>query len=245
MIELKNIHKSFGERKILSGLNAQIPRQSFTTLFGPNGCGKSTLMNILTGLDTPDSGEVRGFNPKANRVGFVFQDYRRSLLPWLTVEENILFPLKIKGVSKGAAHKALEELMATVGVQVDLTQRVYTLSGGQAQTVCLLRGLIIQPELLILDEPFSALDYERTLSLRQIVMDAAAALKLTVLFISHDIEEALYLGDQVLFLSRPPTTVSAVVPVSFSRPREISLLGSPEFSRLKLEALEHFQRALL
>jgi len=241
MISLINIEKSFGQKKILSGVSLEIKEGTFTTIFGPNGCGKSTLVNILSGLETASSGEVLGADKLHKKVGYVFQDYRKSLLPWGTVQENIVFLLIIRGVSKTNSRTKLKELLDLTGIALDLNQPVISLSGGQAQATCILRALIIEPKLLILDEPFAALDYERTLSLREKLSEIATRLKLTVLFISHDLEEAILLGDRVVFLSKSPTKIIKILDVTISKPRTAKVLASEEFRLLTNTALEIFK----
>lgn len=241
MIQFKNIQKSFGAQKILTNISFDIPPGSFITLFGPNGCGKSTLMNILCGLVKPDAGEIGDAFIIKNKIGYVFQDYRRHLLPWLNGKENILFPLRLRGMTTKECEKKLESLQEKIHIPIDLHQKVFTLSGGQAQMISLMRALIIDPQLLILDEPFSAIDYSLTLSFRQKIIEVAQDLKLTTLFISHDLEEALYLGDQVVFLTPRPSHVERVLNIPFTRPRTPELLGSPEFAALKLEGLHILQ----
>lgn len=245
VISFSHLEKSFvsptGRRVILNDVNFSVQPGSFVTIFGPNGCGKSTLVKMLGGLETPDRGSIVGAHAMRGKIGFVFQDYRRTLLPWLDVEENILFPLRLRGVRIADGRRKLNELVGLTQFRCDLKQRAFLLSGGQAQMVSLLRALIIEPELLILDEPFSALDYGRTLLLRETLSTIAEALGLTVIFISHDLDEALYLGDQVVFLTKSPTTVSEILTVSHARPRKPELLGSSEFSALKLRALKIFQ----
>lgn len=241
MISLKNIEKSFGDKKILSGVSLEIQEGTFTTIFGPNGCGKSTLVNILSGLEAASSGEVLGADKLRGKVGYVFQDYRKSLLPWGNVEENILFPLMLRGVRKEDSKARLQNLLELTGLALDLKQPVISLSGGQAQAACILRALIIEPRLLILDEPFAALDYERTLSLREKLSEITTRLKLTVLFISHDLEEAILLGDRVVFLSKSPTKVLKILDVSIQKPRTAEVLGTEEFRTLTNTGLEIFK----
>jgi NitT/TauT family transport system ATP-binding protein len=238
MIASSSIHKSYGSHIVLDDLSFTIQTGEFVTLFGPNGCGKSTLMNILAGLDTNYTGSIQSDIALEGQIGFVFQDYRRSLMPWLSVAENILLPLQLRGVSPQDQQQKLNGLLERVKINFSLSQHVFTLSGGQAQMVSLLRALIIDPKILILDEPFSALDYERTLELRQTIMEVAKDFELTVLFISHDLDEALYLGDRVVFLTRKPTHIADILDVNFSRPRAIDVLGSSEFAALKLKALK-------
>lgn len=245
MISVKNLKKSFISqgvtRVILDSISFDIPESSFTTFFGPNGCGKTTLVNIISGLEKEYSGKILAPDITKHEIGYVFQDYRRSLLPWHSVEENILFPLTIQGLNRTEKHKKLEQLLSVTSLKLDLSQRVFSLSGGQAQAVCILRALIINPRILILDEPFAALDYEITLALRRLISDISRAMKLTVLFISHDLEEALILGDQVVFLSRHPTKVVEVLKVDLPYPRKLELVTSQEFIDLKARSINLMQ----
>lgn len=248
LIQFQKVKKSFqsaeGTKHILADVSLDVEKGSITTLFGPNGCGKTTLMNLLIGFDNEDSGAILGREALVGKIGTVFQDYRKTLLPWRTAAQNIALPLEFRGYSSKRINEKIEELVALTEVPFDLNQRVFTLSGGQAQLVNLLRALVIEPELLILDEPFSALDYERTLDLRQKVLTIATRLSLTVLFICHDLDEAIYLGDSVVFLSRSPTRVIKVLSVPFGEIREPKILASSEFARLKGEALSVFSDSL-
>ena len=248
MIEASNIKKSFksstGARKVLEDISFTIPDSSFTTIFGPNGCGKSTLVNILAGLEKADSGTISGTSNLNKNIGYVFQDYRRSLLPWQSVKENILFPLKIRGMNSADQEKSLSEILELTGIKLDLKQKVYSLSGGQAQATCILRALIIKPSLLILDEPFAALDYERTISLREVISKVAKLLNLTVLLISHDLDEAITLGDQVLFLTKSPTKTEQILPITLPYPRSLQTTASEQFLAYKKNAIDIFNRCV-
>jgi len=243
MIKFNAIHRAYGASVVLDNVSFDVQEGQFITLFGPNGCGKSTLMNILTGADKATSGTIEGVDALKGQIGFVFQDYRRTLLPWRSGKNNILLPLTLRGMDRSEQIKRLAALKEKLKPDFDLRQRIYTLSGGQAQMISLMRALIIQPKLLILDEPFSALDYGRTLAYRQMVMNVAKDFNLTTLFISHDLEEALYLGDRVVFLTGKPTRVQQILDVPFARPRAPALLGTPEFAALKLKGMEIFSQA--
>ena len=250
MITIREIAKSFQNPKcgssslIIDQLNLDLPELSCSILFGPNGCGKSTLLQIVSGLEKADSGIIKDSNNLRSNVGFVFQDYRRSLLPWLNAEENILYPLKMRGASRVEQQSALEYALARAQPDFDLRSRVYSLSGGQAQLIALLRALAIRPSLLILDEPFSAIDYERTLELRQILRSIAEERSLSIIMVSHDLDEAIFLADQLVLLKRRPTSVAKIIKLSFSEPRKIEVMGSTEYAAAKLNALEAFRLGL-
>ena len=234
MISLREIKKSFtrgnSTKTVIDGISFDCEKHSFTTIFGPNGCGKSTLLNIITGLDKDYGGSLTLSGVTQHEIGYVFQDYRRSLLPWRTVRDNILFPLQIRRIPLEIQETRLQEVLKLTGLSVDLLQPVYSLSGGQAQAVCIMRALIIEPKLLILDEPFAALDYEKTLSLRSLISLISKQLKLTVVFISHDLDEAILLGDRVVFLSRYPARVIKILDVELPYPREPHLVTSTQFN---------------
>lgn len=237
MLAFKNISISFNQQPVLQDFSLTITQGKIYTIFGPNGCGKSTLMNILAGLIKPQSGAVEGFAALQSKIGYVFQDYRRHLLPWLSARDNILFPLKLRGLATSEQIAQLTELLKIVPVSFNLDSCVLGLSGGQAQLVSLLRALIIKPQLLILDEPFSALDYHTTISLRQTLLAVAKAYNLTVLFISHDLDEALYLGDEVVFLTKRPAHVQQQLSVVCHSERTALWTTTPEFAALKKQAL--------
>lgn len=244
-IEIREIEKSFVENgkvvPVLSGLSLSIKKGEFFTLFGPNGCGKTTLMNILAGTEHPDKGEIKLYSEsKDNYVSYVFQDFRGSLIPWKNVEDNIGFPLKIRGVKKPERTRKVEEIFEKFDIKLDPKAKVYALSGGQAQLTSLLRALIVKPEVLILDEPFSALDYKTRLLMIQTIEKIWRAAGITIIFISHDIDEAIYLGDHLAILSERPAIAKGVLEIPFKRPRDLKLFGTPEFASYKKGALEIF-----
>jgi NitT/TauT family transport system ATP-binding protein len=172
----------------------------------------------------------------------VFQNYREALFPWLPAFDNISYPLKLMGVPKAERARRVERLVARLGVKIDLALYPYYLSGGQQQLVSIMRALIVEPEILFLDEPFSALDYEMTLFMRDQLQRVFMETKTTTVLVSHDLEEAVYLSDHVLLLSRHPARVVEFVPYDAPRPRTDKTMTEPAFIATKAHCLKLFQR---
>ena len=214
------------------------------SVFGPNGCGKSTLINMVAGLMPFDRGEVLfdGKTLRETRIGYVFQNYRDALFPWRRAIDNIRYPLKLAGQSAQEVDRRVEQLVASFQVTFDLNRYPYELSGGQQQLVSIMRALAPQPEVLFLDEPFSALDYEMTLFIRDRLQQVFIETGTTMVLVSHDLEEAVWLADTIVLLTRRPTQVAEVLKFDAPRPRDIASLTDPVFLRTKARALEVFQR---
>ncbi len=243
-ITVRGLRKRFGANAVYDGFDLDIPRGQFISVFGPNGCGKSTLINMMAGLLPVDGGEILfdGQTVREIRVGYVFQNYREALFPWLRARDNIVYPLRFMRVGRAERERRLEALVARLGVRIDLNRYPYEMSGGQQQLVSILRALIIEPEVLFLDEPFSALDYEMTLFMREQLQRIFADIGATTLIVSHDLEEAVYLADQVLLLSRAPTRIADMVCVDAARPRTDATLAEAGFVATKAHCLAVFQR---
>ncbi|CEG50973.1 ABC transporter [Stutzerimonas xanthomarina] len=243
-ITIRQLNKAFGGVPLYQDFDLDIPRHRVTCIFGPNGCGKSTVMNMIAGLIPVDSGSILfdGKSLKETRIGYVFQNYREALFPWLRAIDNIKYPLKINGRSPEECEQRAQKLIATFDLQFDLKRYPYELSGGQQQLVSILRALAPEPEVLFLDEPFSALDYEMTLMIREKLQDLFRLTSLTTVIVSHDLEEAVYLADEVLLLSKRPTRVAETVPFSAPRPRTIDTLSSSDFIATKSHCLKIFQQ---
>jgi len=214
------------------------------SVFGPNGCGKSTLINMIAGLVPADAGQILfdGRKLAAINFGYVFQNYREALFPWLRAFDNIAYPLKLKNVPPAERRSRTEKLVEHLGIKLDLALYPYQMSGGQQQLVSILRALVVEPEILFLDEPFSALDYEMTLFMRGQLQRIFLETGTTTILISHDLEEAVFLADRVLLLSRHPARVAAFMPVAAPRPRTDATLSDPGFVHTKAECLSIFQR---
>lgn len=241
-ITITGLRKRFGNKAIFDGFDAAIPKGRVTSIFGPNGCGKSTLLNIVAGLIPADAGTIDfGRNGTEPRTAYVFQDYRAALFPWRTAYKNIAYPLQIAGYSKTEQAERIDELAEMLGITFDLSAHPYTFSGGQQQLTAVARSLAIQPDILFLDEPFSALDYEMTLSLRDKLQEVFQATGVTMVVVSHDLEEAVYLSDAILLLTKPPTQVASLLEYDAPRPRTLTDVASDEFNRVKAEALRIFQ----
>jgi NitT/TauT family transport system ATP-binding protein len=239
----KEFKKSSGTTKVLDALNLEVNKGEFVTVFGPNGSGKTTLLNIISGIENADSGDVlvHGKNPKDAHVGFVFQNYNESLFPWRTVSENITFPLEIKGVDKDKQQHIADHLLNKVGLLHSKDKYVYELSGGQKQLVSICRAVASNPDVLIMDEPFSALDYSTTRMMELELLDIWQEKKITTLFVSHDIDEAIFLADKVVVLSPRPGTVKHIFEVKLPRPRTLDMLSSQAFTELRNEILKIFE----
>ena len=243
-ITVRGLCKAFGAAAVYERFDIDIARGQVLSVFGPNGCGKSTLINLIAGLIPPDGGEILlgGKTLAATKIGYVFQNYREALFPWLTAWKNIEYPLKLMKLEPRERHERVERLVTRLGVQIDLARYPYELSGGQQQLVSILRALVVEPEVLFLDEPFSALDYEMTLFMREQLQRIFLETRTTTVLVSHDLEEAVYLADRVLLLTRRPARVADDVAMALARPRSDDTLSDADFVRIKGHCLEVFQR---
>ena len=243
-VTVRGLRKSFGTVTIYDGFDIDIPRGRFVSIFGPNGCGKSTLINLIAGLVPADGGEIRigGKAVRESRIGYVFQNYREALFPWLRAIDNVEYPLKIAKVPRAERRARVDRLIAKFDVKIDLKRYPYEMSGGQQQLVSIMRSLVVEPEVLFLDEPFSALDYEMTLFMRDQLQKIFNETRTTMVLVSHDLEEAVYMADKVLLLSRAPTRIADFPDVPCPRPRSPETLIDPVFTALRGHCLEVFQR---
>ncbi|MFK7762203.1 MAG: ABC transporter ATP-binding protein [Roseobacter sp.] len=241
---IRGLQKSFNDTLVYDDFDLTLPLGSFTSIFGPNGCGKSTLINMISGLMPMDAGGVLydGRTIQQTRISYVFQNYREALFPWLRAIDNIHYPLKLQGVPKAERLRRVDQLVSDFGIKIDLNAFPYALSGGQQQAVSILRALVREPDVLFLDEPFSALDYEMTLLMREKLQVIYEKTGTTMILVSHDLEEAVQMADQVLLLTRRPTRVAELVDNPLIRPRDAATLVSADFVALRSQCLEIFQR---
>ena len=243
-VTVSGLCKGFAGAALYDDFNLTIPAGTFTSVFGPNGCGKSTLINMMAGLQPFNAGQILfdGRDVRAVKIGYVFQNYREALFPWRRAIENIEYPLKIQGMSAGKRRERVQELIEQFDVRFDLNRYPYQFSGGQQQLISILRALAPRPEVVFLDEPFSALDYETTLFIREKLQSVFMDRKITMILVSHDLEDAAYLADQVIMLTRRPTRIAAIVPVPLPFPRTDATLYDARFIDAKRRSLEIFQR---
>jgi NitT/TauT family transport system ATP-binding protein len=228
-----------GEVRAIERVSMEIPDASFACIVGASGCGKSTLLNIMAGLVEPTSGAVtvdgdaiRGAG--ADR-GMVFQSY--TLYPWLKVRENIEFGLALKGMGKSERRRISDSLLGEMGLRE--FERAYPkeLSGGMKQRVAIARALANDPKVLLMDEPFGALDALTRASAQRFLTGIWEQHRRTIAFVTHDIEEAIFLGDTVFVMTPRPGQIREVIPVTLPRPRSLDDLGSPAFAELKRRIL--------
>ncbi|GAB2873149.1 ABC transporter ATP-binding protein [Streptomyces mayteni] len=242
MIEIRGVTKKFTGREgsqvhALSDIELVVGDNEFLTILGPSGCGKTTLLRAIAGLIDWDEGEilvdgapVRGPGPER---AMVFQNF--ALLPWATVLDNIAFGLQLRGEAKAVRHEKARELIELVGLGGFESRLPGELSGGMQQRVGLARALAIEPQVLLMDEPFGALDEQTRRILQEELLGIWERRRLTVVFITHSMEEAVMLGDRVVLMSPRPGRVAEIVPVDIPRPRSAhvdDLERSPEFTAI-------------
>lgn len=245
-IEIQGLCKSFGGQILYDDFSLTLPNNQITSVFGPNGCGKSTLINMVSGLLPFDKGQVliNGKPIRRARIGYVFQNYRDALFPWMSAFDNIAYPLRVKGVSDRECRDRVQQMIDNFNIRLDLERYPYSFSGGQQQLISILRALVAEPEVLFLDEPFSALDFEMTLFVRDKLQEIFMATQVPMLMVVHNLEEAVYLADTILLLSKRPTHLVEAVSFDAPRPRTPDTLSSPEFIETSRHCLEIFRQEM-
>ena len=248
LLSVKNVTRVFeGKRgnttQALQPIDLEVAENDFVTILGPSGCGKSTLLRIVAGLDFPSTGRVLldgkpVEGPGADR-GMVFQSY--TLFPWLTVEENIRFGLRERGLGAAEQKERSDDFIAKVGLRGFEQHYPKQLSGGMQQRTAIARALTNDPRILLLDEPFGALDNQTRVLMQELLLGIWESARKTVLFVTHDIDESIFMASRVAVFSARPGRIKADIAVDFPHPRSYTLKTSPEFMDIKARLTEEIR----
>jgi NitT/TauT family transport system ATP-binding protein len=249
LLEIRGVSRIFPALRGGSPVTALPPtdltldENDFVTILGPSGCGKSTLLRMVAGLDRPSAGRIcldgRPISGPGPERGMVFQSY--TLFPWLTVRQNIAFGLQQKRLSAAEQAEIVDAYIARVGLRGFEEHWPRHLSGGMQQRCAIARALANQPRVLLLDEPFGALDNQTRSLMQELLLGIWERERKTVLFVTHDIEEAVFMASRVVTMSARPGRIKSQTPVPFGHPRDYTLKSSPEFSRLRLQLTEELR----
>lgn len=242
LVDIKDLRKAYGqgadEHLAIKGVTLGADKGEFVCIVGPSGCGKTTLLRCLSGLLPPTSGSVelhgKTVDGPPDEMALVFQEYNRSLFPWMSVRRNVEMPLKKRMRSRQERHQAVSEALAAVGLSGFENRYPWQLSGGMQQRVAIARAIAYRPEILLMDEPFASVDAQTRSELEDLVLRVRREFGVTVLFVTHDIDEAVYLADRVVILSPPPCEVQEVLDIDLPRPRnQTSTKELPKYSQLR------------
>ena len=249
ILEIKELGKTYGTgpraTHAVGRVTFDVEEREFVCVVGPSGCGKTTLLKGTGGLLEPTRGEVLVNGQRVTEpppeTALVFQEYGRSLMPWTSVRSNVLLPLRHKKLDRAERGRLVEEAVEAVGLTRFLDHYPWQLSGGMQQRVAIARALAYQPAILLMDEPFASVDAQTRGDLEDLILRVREEFGITILFVTHDIDESVYLADRVIVLTHSPTEVKEIVPVPLPQPRDqIATKASPEFVELRA----HVQRLI-
>ena len=253
MLEITHLAKTYGTdekaTEALRDVTFVVEDGEFVCVVGPSGCGKTTLLKCVAGLLRPTRGEtiLRGkrVTEPPEEMALVFQEYGRSLMPWASVRNNVLLPLRHKRLSRSERTRLVEEALESVGLTRFIDHYPWQLSGGMQQRVAIARALAYQPSILLMDEPFASVDAQTRGDLEDLVLRVREEYGITILFVTHDIDESVYLADRVVVLTHSPTEVKEIVQVDLARPRDqIATKELPEFLQLRGHVYRLIKREL-
>lgn len=237
ILEVDHITKRFGDLLVLDDISFTVRQSEFLCIVGPTGCGKTTFLNSLSRLYAIDSGKIlfRGeeIDPSRHDMAYIFQEY--SAMEWLTVEQNVSFGLRVKGFDRKTVRERTERSLSMVGLDRYRNYYPRQLSASMLQRVAIARGFAVEPKLLLMDEPYGQLDLQLKFKLEDELLRLWSATRTTCIFITHNIEEAVYLSDRILVLTNKPTSIKRELINDLPRPRRIS---SPDFIRLRNEVTD-------
>lgn len=236
-VKVQNMTKRFGDLLVLDDISFDVKKGEFLCIVGPTGCGKTTFLNCITKLYEPSAGEIliggEPVNLKKHNIAYIFQEY--STMPWLTVEQNVAFGLEIKGIGKATIKKEVAEVLEIVGLTAYRDYYPVELSTSMVQRVVIARAFATKPELLLMDEPYGQLDVELRFKLEDELIRLWKRTGTTVIFITHNIEEAVYLSENILVLTNKPTTIKKKLKNTLPRPRSVV---DPAFVKVRNEVTE-------
>jgi len=242
-ISIRNVSMQYpdpdgGIKHVLSDISYDVTEHHFVSIVGPSGVGKTTLLRLLTGLARPTAGEIQVQGQRISGpptgLAVVLQDYTRSLMPWLTIEKNIALPLKKQKLGKNETRERIESSLQEVGLTGTGKQYPWQMSGGMQQRASIARALAVRPDILVMDEPFASVDAQTRFDLEDLVLKVRADFGITTLMVTHDIDEAVYLSDEIVVLHGRPAVVRDVVVVDIPFPRsQIETRNDPKFADLR------------
>jgi NitT/TauT family transport system ATP-binding protein len=251
MLRVEHLNKSYGEGpeavQAIGDISFEIRANELVCIVGPSGCGKTTLLKCVSGLLAPTAGEVwledeRVVGPP-DRMALVFQEYSRSLFPWMTVRQNVAFPLRRRRLGKQKRQDLVEEAVESVGLTAAIDRYPWQLSGGMQQRVAIARALAYQPAILLMDEPFASVDAQTRADLEDLVLQVRERYQITIVFVTHDIDESVYLSDRVIVLTPSPTAVYEVLDIDLPAPRDqVKTKELPEFAHLRAHVWRSIKR---
>jgi NitT/TauT family transport system ATP-binding protein len=251
MLEVKHLGKTYGTGEkathAVGDASFSVAGGEFVCVVGPSGCGKTTLLKCIAGLLRPSTGEVLLRGKRVARppeeMALVFQEYGRSLMPWASVRNNVLLPLRHKKLPRSERKRLVEESLDAVNLTRFIDHYPWQLSGGMQQRVAIARALAYQPTTLLMDEPFASVDAQTRGDLEDLILRVRDEYDITILFVTHDIDESVYLADRVVVLTHSPTEVKEIVPVGLPRPRDqIATKELPEFAHMRAHVYRLIKR---
>ncbi|MGH3101968.1 MAG: ABC transporter ATP-binding protein [Thermoleophilia bacterium] len=247
MLRIENVAKSYGDNPAIGDVGFDVSEREFVCVVGPSGCGKTTLLKCMSGLLAPTSGRVLLDDSPVlqppEEMALVFQEYSRSLMPWLSVRNNVELPLRHKKLDKAERARLVEEAVEAVGLEGNLDRYPWQLSGGMQQRVAIARALAYQPQILLMDEPFASVDAQTRADLEDLILQVRERYDVTIVFVTHDIDESVYLSDRIVVLTPSPTTVREIIPVDLPKPRDqVETKELPDFAHLRAHVYRLIKR---
>lgn len=251
MLEVSALGKTYGAGEnathAIGNLSLSVDEAEFVCVVGPSGCGKTTLLKCMSALLAPSHGDVwlRGkrVTSPPEEMALVFQDFGRSLMPWMSAHDNVLLPLRHKNISRRERSRLVEEAMNVVGLSRFLNHYPWQLSGGMQQRVAIARALAYQPDILLMDEPFASVDAQTRGDLEDLILQLRDRYEMTTLFVTHDIDESVYLADRIAVLTPAPTEVLEILDIGLPTPRDqVETKELPEFARLRGHVYRQIKR---